>query len=176
MDDVSLRGPALTAALILAWYGLHKYRAWLKQRADEREFPLGSGDFVVHVGRAPWGSILKLSAPEESLLPDSVHEVLQPYMDGALPHAALVVDFRGAQYLWSAKDLGSVAGSIAPSRRGWVVPCAIVTTGRAAHRLQEFLDRTSLKDVAELRIVGTVDSAMVHVDQHARWPTQPEAP
>jgi hypothetical protein len=161
----SIRGPAVSAALLLALFGVRKYWAWRRERA--RDAIVGTASLQETVVDLPGGGgqMLLLSAHERLKL-GAVFEVLEPYMDGRLPYAALILDLTAIDYEFSAEDLASVGSSIASQRRGWVVPCAIAFTGDWAVYLQKLISLTSLANVEELKIVDTLEAARAHVDQH----------
>lgn len=84
------------------------------------------------------------------------------YPESATAFAGILIDLPGVDYQFSSVDLGSVMGTIAAWERGWVAPCSIVMTGRAADDLRTLLKITEL-DLEEVRVVDTSDTGLEHI-------------
>ena len=113
----------------------------------------------------PQGRILVLRPRHPGLTPraNAVAKRLFKYCERETPFVGILVDMGRADYEFSSVDVGSVAAAIAAWVRGWVAPCAIVMTGRAADALRRTLDVTQLSPLEELQVVGTREMGLQHI-------------
>jgi hypothetical protein len=126
---------------------------------------LGPPRFATREVDADGGRILVLDG-QPGLKPGAVAESLRPYGGGRMPFAALMMDFRGADYHFSSDDLGALLSAIAAWARGRVAPCAIVLTSSAARELQQLLDLCKVNTIDSLRIVASAEAGLGHIQEH----------
>ena len=111
------------------------------------------------------GRILVLEG-QPGLKPGAVAESLRAYAGGKMPFAAILLDFRGADYHFSSDDIGALLSAIAAWVRGLVAPCAIVLTSSAARELQQLLDLCKVNTIESLRIVASAEAGLDHIREH----------
>jgi hypothetical protein len=113
----------------------------------------------------PHGQLLALNCTQAHarLKENAVGDRLRQYVDGGMPFVGLLVDLGETAYQLSSIDLAAVASTIAAWKRGYVAPCAIVTTGSAARLLRDLLRLTKLDELEQLQVVETVDAGRAHI-------------
>jgi hypothetical protein len=112
------------------------------------------------------GNQILILEGQPGLKPGAVAESLRAYAGGKLPFAAILLDFRGADYHFSSDDLGALLSAIAAWGRGSVAPCAIVLTRSAAREFQQLLDLCKVNTIESLRIVSSAEAGLDHVRAH----------
>jgi hypothetical protein len=137
---------------------------------------LGAAPRFAHrfVDVAGGGQVLVLDG-QPGLKAGSVAESLRGYGGGKLPFAALMVDFRGADYRFSSDDLGALLSAVAAWASGSVAPCALVLTSSAATELQQLLDLCKVNTIDELRIVGSSEAGLEHIQTHLERRKRPDS-